>query len=365
MALAPGRLEPRQVIGHRARQHDGQLRASRGDRGDDRRELGELPPLIGTGRVTGAHEERVRSRIEQGPNQVQAVCPVERDRARPPAAQACRPGERLCCPGGDRADDDLADRCAPGDEAWNPAGEPGQVGEPGRPTRGNLIGTRAGGPRLVELLGDPETRGQLGIGCDDASDQLGDEAVAVGTGGHREGADQSPAPVDSTDQGGGRGGGAEVEGEEGARFARHRTMLPANARPGVTPDERSQRAGELSGGRSGVPGDLFVDLLEPRDQQLDSGLVGEDLGRRRVVAAEEAAEDRVKEEHRVGAERAVRSARLEEVDGGPGQATELDLAGDPFHQLVALVLRPLIGEAHARTVPSIAAGAAGSTGRGR
>ena len=58
----------------------------------------------------------------------------------------------------------------------------------------------------------------------------------------------------------------------------------------------------------------------------------------REVAAEHAAQHRVEEEHRVGAERPVRPARLEEVDRRAGQAAQLDLAGDLLDELVALLL---------------------------
>ena len=73
------------------------------------------------------------------------------------------------------------------------------------------------------------------------------------------------------------------------------------------------------------------------------------------VAAEHAAQDRVEEEHRVGAERAVRPARLEEVDRRRRQAAQLDLARDLLDQLVALLLVGLEREAHAAP-PAVAAG---------
>ena len=113
--------------------------------------------------------------------------------------------------------------------------------------------------------------------------------------------------------------------------------------------------------------DLLVDLLEARDEQLDAGLVGEDLAGGRQVPPEQAAQGRVEEEHRVRAERPIRAARLEEVDGRRRQAAELDLAGDLLDELVALLLGRLERQAHrppaggsgrrAADVPSVAANA--------
>ena len=43
------------------------------------------------------------------------------------------------------------------------------------------------------------------------------------------------------------------------------------------------------------------------------------------------------------------------MDGGAGQAAQLDLAGDALDQLVALLVRALVGQAHsniARLVPA-------------
>src|SRR2546422_9747920 len=96
-----------------------------------------------------------------------------------------------------------------------------------------------------------------------------------------------------------------------------------------------------------VPGRLFVELLESHDQLLDPGVIGEDLGGAGELAAEQAAQDRIEEQHRVGAERAIRPARLEEVDGRTRQAAQLDLAGDLLDELVALLLGRLVREAHA------------------
>src|SRR5262245_51505608 len=98
---------------------------------------------------------------------------------------------------------------------------------------------------------------------------------------------------------------------------------------------------------SRVPGCLFVELLEPGDELLDAGLVGEDLAGRGGLAAEQPVERGIEEEHRVRAKRAIRPAGLEEVDRRPGQAAQLDLAGDLLHELLALLLRGLHGRGQA------------------
>ena len=75
--------------------------------------------------------------------------------------------------------------------------------------------------------------------------------------------------------------------EERMRVGGHRQMLPGPPRTRW----------------SGVPGELFVELLEASDQQLDARVVGHDLAGGRQVPTEDATEHRVEEQHRVGAER--------------------------------------------------------------
>ena len=97
---------------------------------------------------------------------------------------------------------------------------------------------------------------------------------------------------------------------------------------------------------SGVPGDLFVDLLEPRDELLDPGVVGQDGRRARELSAEQVAQHGIEEEHRVRAQWPVGPAGLEEVDGRRREAAELDLAGDLLDQLVTLLVGGLERQAH-------------------
>src|SRR5947207_13847274 len=95
-----------------------------------------------------------------------------------------------------------------------------------------------------------------------------------------------------------------------------------------------------------VPADVFVDLLEPGNQQLDAGVVGEDCRRTSELAAEDAAQHRIEEQHRVRAQWPVRPAGLQEVDRRCRQPTQLDLARDLLDELVALLIRWLEREAH-------------------
>ena len=83
---------------------------------------------------------------------------------------------------------------------------------------------------------------------------------------------------------------------------------------------------------------VVVLLFKPRDEQLDPGVVGEDLRRGRQLPAEHAAQDRVEEQHRVCAEGPVRTARLEEMHGRSGHPEQLDLPGHLLDELVPLLL---------------------------
>ena len=127
------------------------------------------------------------------------------------------------------------------------------------------------------------------------------------------------------------------------RGRRAAAVVTARCYPGVVARPRRAAPAVLGDATpvdaSGVPGDLFVELLEPRDQQLDAGVVGEDLARPTARSPPNTpAQHRVEEQHRVRAERPVRPARLEEVDRRTGQAAQLDLAGDLLDELVALLL---------------------------
>lgn len=84
----------------------------------------------------------------------------------------------------------------------------------------------------------------------------------------------------------------------------------------------------------GVVTGLFVNLLEPLDESLDAGVVGEHTLRLRQVASEEAAQDRIEEEHGLAAQRMVWTARLEEEDGRSGKAAQLNLSRYELHGLL-------------------------------
>ena len=101
------------------------------------------------------------------------------------------------------------------------------------------------------------------------------------------------------------------------------------------------RRGIVCGPRiaSGVPGRLFVRILEPLDELLDAEIVGQDLAGHGQLATEDASQRGVEKYHRAAAELAVWTARLEEEDGGYCQAAQLDLAGCLLDEIVALLFR--------------------------
>src|SRR3954462_14212129 len=89
---------------------------------------------------------------------------------------------------------------------------------------------------------------------------------------------------------------------------------------------------------SGVPGRLLGKLLESLDELLDAVVVGEDRRRAGDVAAEQPAEDRVEEQHGVGAEGVIGPGRVEELHRRCRQAAQLDFTGDLFDELVTLLV---------------------------
>ena len=66
------------------------------------------------------------------------------------------------------------------------------------------------------------------------------------------------------------------------------------------------------------------------------------------LTAEQLAQDGVEEQHGLGAERPVRAAGLQEVDGGARQAAEADLARDRLDEGLAAGVERLERQAHAR-----------------
>src|SRR5438128_5179167 len=104
-------------------------------------------------------------------------------------------------------------------------------------------------------------------------------------------------------------------------------------------------------GASGVPRLLVGEVLEPSNELLDPGIVGENFAGRRKLAAKQPAQNRIEEQHRVAAERPIWTARLEEMDRRAGQPAELDFAGDAFDQLVALLVGRFGRQVHGRGPP--------------
>ena len=300
-----------ETLRHRPRQDDRDLGAPDRDRRHERRELADGPALVCPRRVTGAHHDRGDAAIEQEARHRQRVRGLGTRPGRAPAAPTRgrdQPRERPL-----RAGDD-------GDAAGSPAA--------------NLE------PRQLVAMepGDADRVGEPGVGRASPFQEKIDGRIEIAASRDRQAADQAPCPSGTADERDRDRGGAMVDREECVRLRRHRQMLPGVGRTGRP--SISRRA------RSTVPDELVVELFEPRDEQLDPGVVGEDLGRRGEVATEHAAQDRVEEQHRVGPERAVRPAGLEEMDGGRRQSAQLDLPRDLFDEVVALFLGRLEREAH-------------------
>ena len=263
-------------------------------------------PLVGARRVAGAGEDAVGVAVEEQP----ASWPAGRWSRRWRRRSASRSGPRQR-----RAARAPVPRPRP-----PPAGAAGverdrHLGQQVRP-----VGIDAQlGPRAP---GRPRPHGP-GASCDGGIG-AGDRA---GRARNRAGARRrSTRPIEGRD--GGRG--AAIDGEECARVAGHRAMLPGSL-PGR--GHASQVASSSSSSSRAMSCSI------PASSARISVADGE-------LAAEQAAQHRVEEQHRVRAERPVRPARLEEVDRRTGQATQLDLAGDLLDELVALLLGRLEGRRH-------------------
>src|SRR5262249_13881073 len=70
----------------------------------------------------------------------------------------------------------------------------------------------------------------------------------------------------------------------------------------------------------------------------------------------------VEEQHRGGAQRAVRTRRLEEVHRGAGQTAQTDLARDELDQRLAPFVQGLVRQVHPRDPFAVARGAPGAPG---
>ncbi len=80
------------------------------------------------------------------------------------------------------------------------------------------------------------------------------------------------------------------------------------------------------GAGSGVQAGLGLELLEAVDEPLDVVVVGEQLAGAGIVAAEDATQDGVEEEHAQPVEGASPTVGLQEEDGRYGRAPQLDLS---------------------------------------
>src|SRR5690349_14554992 len=97
---------------------------------------------------------------------------------------------------------------------------------------------------------------------------------------------------------------------------------------------------------SRVPAVDLVQLLEAVDEGLDPGLGAHQLGRGRRLAAEDLAQHGVEEQHRRSAERPVRPARLQEMDGGTREPPQADLPGHGLHEGFPTLVERFERQAH-------------------
>ena len=161
------------------------------------------------------------------------------------------------------------------------------------------------------------------------SEVAASSATAAGQGDR---ADQAPACADPTDERGTAGRAPAVEGQEGPWFGGHRRHRTRGA--GRRPRGQASQAISSSSSSSRA-----ISSSMPVSSARISLADGE-------LATEQAAQHGVEEQHRVGAERPVRPAGFEEMDGRAGQAAQLDLARDLLDQLVAPSSVSSIGGAH-------------------
>ena len=118
---------------------------------------------------------------------------------------------------------------------------------------------------------------------------------------HRQRSEQTPAAADPTDERGGDGRGAQVEGEEGSGLARHRFMLPGR-RAAAVGSVATGAGGRRARGQASQAISSSISSRRSMSSSIPTSSARISL-RRREVAAEDAAQDRIEEEHRVGAER--------------------------------------------------------------
>ena len=245
-------------------------------------------------------------------------------------------------------------------------------------------GRSAGRPGPI----DAERASQLGVARPGPGQQQPNEGVDIDAGGHGERPDQAPSVANPGNERDRRGGGTQIEGEEGSRVARHPVMLPAIAPRWRSASCQPDRAGRGPAGiltclsvrspqgrfrarerahskvREGARGDGNAAMGRPSGDRQASQVISSSSSSSRAISCSMPAssariseapakpppnrppQDGIEEQHRVRAERPVGPAGLEEVDGRAGQAAQLDLAGDLLDELVTLFLGRLVREAH-------------------
>ncbi len=211
----PARARPRPAGGRRPRTRPGGRSSRRpgrrpapaagsADGRDQRGQLAERAPLVGGRRIAGPDEHAVDARIEQHRRHRQRVGRLRARRDDPPAAPRRR--WRRAAPGpAPRRRRPRA--CGAG--GWRPRAGAGRTAPPRRRSSAAASAGSASAARSPRTAMIASTSAPAGIAMEPMSRQRA---------------------TDPPDQRGGDGGGARIEGEEGARFARHPSMLPGPAR---------------------------------------------------------------------------------------------------------------------------------------
>ena len=192
------------MLGHPAGQDDGELRPPARRRGDQRGQLAEGAPLVGGRRVARADEDRASTLASSS---IVVIASGSVDSAL--AATVRQPLRDAVATSGASARSEAATTAS---------------------RRGGWLATSSRGrstalPRRRSSAAAERRVGRDRAIAEDASTIASTSAPA----GIDERSDEAPAAADPPDQRGGDGGGARIEGEEGARLARHPPMLPGPA----------------------------------------------------------------------------------------------------------------------------------------
>ena len=172
----------------------------------------------------GPDEDRVRPAIEEQPGHLQRIGRLGARRDRPPAAPCRGRHER-------------------GERPFRGRDDPERPGRIGADLEADEVRRR----RRRSGRGAPRSPGRPGSSAVEQDRERGIRAVDARQGDR---ADQPPGTTELADDGDGDGGGADVDGREGARLAGHRRMLPGRTARRAEAQCRSVRRPRSSRRRS-------------------------------------------------------------------------------------------------------------------